>query len=227
VGDESPLPDPLAMPNDPLISALVDRIRRGDAGAWRECIERFEGRLQAFVASRLKDTQVAEDLVQETFLGFLTALPNYDDRTPLENFLFSIAAHKLTDQLRRQGRRPTLSLTAPDSSHASMEPAASTRGASSLMRSQERREREAAVVATALGELIARWKARGEWERLKCVELLFVRGWPNREVAQRLGIGEQTVANYKHQVVVKLRQAAAAARWNADELDEFLSLPPD
>ena len=31
------------------------------------------------------------DVVQETFIGFLTSLPNYDSRRPLESYLFSIA----------------------------------------------------------------------------------------------------------------------------------------
>jgi DNA-directed RNA polymerase specialized sigma24 family protein len=86
---------------------LIARIRAGEQEAWAECIARFEGRLLAFVDSRLRDKAASEDVVQETFLGFLVGLPNYDDTTPPETFLFSIAAHKLTDVLRRKGRRPT------------------------------------------------------------------------------------------------------------------------
>ncbi|MFM8582426.1 MAG: RNA polymerase sigma factor, partial [Planctomycetaceae bacterium] len=96
------------MPADEVDRLLVARIRAGDASAWQECIARFEGRLLAFVDSRLRDHAASEDVVQETFLGFLTALPNYHDDTPLESFLFAIAAHKLTDHLLRQGRRPAL-----------------------------------------------------------------------------------------------------------------------
>ncbi len=50
----------------------------------------FEGRLLAFVDSRLRDrSTTSEDVVQETFLGFLVGLPNYDDATPgPETFLF-------------------------------------------------------------------------------------------------------------------------------------------
>ena len=91
------------MPANELDRLLVAQIRRGEPGAWDECIARFEGRLQAFVESRLGNRATSEDVVQETFLGFLISLPNYDDATPLESFLFSIAAHKLTDVLRRNG----------------------------------------------------------------------------------------------------------------------------
>src|SRR6188768_2701064 len=103
---------------------LIARIRAGEQEAWAECIARFEGRLLAFVDSRLRDRATSEDVVQETFLGFLVGLPNYKDETPIESFLFSIAAHKLTDVLRRQGRRPTLPLHAGDASEPSHEPEA-------------------------------------------------------------------------------------------------------
>ena len=57
-------------------SLLIERIRRGDEGAWDELIFRYEGRLLAFAESRLRRRAIAEDIVQETFVGFLTSLPN-------------------------------------------------------------------------------------------------------------------------------------------------------
>src|SRR5579872_4214108 len=136
---------------------LIDRIRTGDQDAWAECIARFEGRLLAFVDSRLRDRATSEDVVQDTFLGFLVGLPNYDDETPPETFLFSIAAHKLTDVLRRRGRRPTLPLVIGDSRGGNPEPAGSGRMASSLARSRERRGTEEQVLRDALQKLIVEW----------------------------------------------------------------------
>ena len=78
---------------------LVRNVRGADAEAWRQLIERFEGRLLAFVDSRLRDRAASEDVVQETFIGFLTSLPHYDEKRDIEAYLFSIAAHKLTDHL--------------------------------------------------------------------------------------------------------------------------------
>lgn len=186
--------------------SLLDRIRGGDQAAWREFIAIYEGRLLAFVDSRLKRRVASEDVVQETFLGFLVSLPNYDPETPLEAFLFSIAAHKLTDALRREGRRPAISL---DSGGSERVPGRA-RGASSLVRSGERKGTEARVVRECLRQLVADWRRRGEYERLKCVELLFVAGRPNKEAARLLGISEQDVANHKQFVVMKLKEAARA-----------------
>ena len=200
------------MPADAADKALVARIRSGDEAAWQQCIDRFEGRLIAFVVSRLGNRATAEDVVQETFVGFLTSLPNYDDNTPLESFLFAIAAHKLTDVLRREGRRPTLPLMADSSSSPGPEPQGRSRVASSLARSRERRSAEEAVIADCLQGLITGWVAKGDWERLKCLELLFVQGRANKDVAARLGISEQAVANHKHFVVAKLKDAARIAK---------------
>lgn len=209
------------MPADEFDRLLVSRIREGEQDAWQDCIERFEGRLQAFVESRLGNRATSEDVVQETFLGFLISLPNYDESTPLESFLFSIAAHKLTDVLRRKGRRPELPMLLEDSDGGVREPAGSDRRASSLFRSQERQNTEGAVLADALQRLIAQWWERGEFERLKCIELLFVLGWKNKDAAEYLGITEQDVANHKHFVLSKLRESVEKFRLDADRLAQL------
>jgi RNA polymerase sigma-70 factor (ECF subfamily) len=187
---------------------LVQRIRSGEASAWSELIARFEGRLLAFIEGRTRDRATAEDIVQETFVGFLTSLPNFDARQPLEGYLFSIAAHKLTDHLRREGRRPALPLSpVSDGTSDGWEPPAKRRAVSSLFRSGERRHLEEDALVAALRDQIEHFRNRSQWEKLKCAELLFLRGWANKEVAARLKISEQTVANYKFELIAKLQAA--------------------
>lgn len=187
-------------------SLLVDRIRSGDDGAWGDLIARYEGRLLAFVDSRLGRRASAEDIVQETFIGFLSSLPNYDGRRPLEGYLFSICAYKLTDHLRREGRRPAVPLTpASGDSSGDWQPMGSARGASSIAMSVERRGIEEQALAAALADQIDRWRAKGEWTKIQCAELLFVRGWGNKEVAQKLELTEQQVANYKFDFLARLK----------------------
>jgi len=201
------------MPASESDKLLVARIREGEPEAWQECINLYEGRLIAFARSRLTDRSLAEDIVQETFMGFLKALPNYDDNTPLESWLFSIAAHKLIDAMRRLGRRPTIPLILPETSGGSVrEPTGRGRPASSLMRSREQSGAESGVVEQCLSDLILEFKTSGSWERLQCVELIFVLGWANKNVARRLDITEQAVANHKFFVVSKLKEAAKQSR---------------
>ncbi|MEN6406295.1 MAG: RNA polymerase sigma factor [Thermoguttaceae bacterium] len=191
---------------------LIRRVRQGDDEAWNELIARFEGRLLAYVENRTGNRSAAEDLVQETFIGFLTSLPNYDNRRPLEGYLFSIAAHKLTDHLRREGRRPTLPMVARHGTSSPWEPVGNGRPASSIARSGERRRLEEDSLAAALAGQIDHLRRHGQWDRLECLELLLVRGWSNQDVAARLQLTEQAVANYKFEFVAKLRTAVRSQK---------------
>jgi RNA polymerase sigma-70 factor (ECF subfamily) len=205
--------------------ALIRRIRAGEADAWTGLIERFEGRLLAFVGCRLPDRSAAEDVVQETFIGLLTSLPNYDRRRSLEAYLFTIAAHKLIDQLRREGRRPKLPLVPPGAVTSQVDFPSRARPASSLVRSGERRRLEETALVTALAEQIDHSRRRGQWEKLQCAELLFVRGWSNQETARRLGISEQAVANVKFEFLARLRSSVRDQDLSEDVFPELYAPP--
>ncbi len=138
----------------------------------------------AFVDSRLHDRAASEDTVQETFIGFLTSLPHYDEDRDLEAYLFSIAAHKLTDHLRKQGRRPIDQFGSDDQGRPLEEVPGPIRAASSIARSDERRQAEEQLLADSLGRLVGEWLDRGDFTRLRCLELLIVKGWANKDVAQ-------------------------------------------
>ena len=201
--------------SDPADRLLVERIRRGEAEAWRECIDRFEARLVAFVASRLRQRDLAEDVVQETFIGFARALPNFDPQMSLESYLFTIAAHKLTDHLRKTGRRPVVPLPQglvndddSDGNSTSADLPARTRGASSVARGREHEQAQEDLLAVCLTEQIERCRREESFERLEVWELLFVRGLTNRATAEVLHLGEQTVANHKQFLIGKLKDAA-------------------
>lgn len=184
---------------------IVDRIRSGDSDAWSDLISRYEGRLLAFVESRIGRRAASEDIVQEAFVGFLNSLPNFDGRRPLESYLFSICAYKLTDHMRREGRRPALPLSAGADSGGEWQLASPARAASSIARSGEQRDLEEKALVEALRDQVARWKERGDWTKLRCNELLFVRGWANKKVAAELGISEQQVANFKFDFLARTR----------------------
>jgi RNA polymerase sigma-70 factor (ECF subfamily) len=183
---------------------LVQQIRRGDTGAWDRLIERYEGRLLAFVERRLHDRSAGEDVVQETFIGFLNSLPNFDENRDLQTYLFTIAAHKLTDYLRRVGRHPLQHL--PEGQEFLEQQVDSQPGVSSIARSQERRDLEAGAVVQVLSGLIRDWRSQGEFVRIKVLELLFVKGWANKDVAAFLKIKEQQVANIRFAAVRKMSE---------------------
>jgi len=206
------------MPTTDAESLLIRQVRSGDARAWRQLIERYEGRLIAFVDSRLRDRAASEDVVQETFVGFLTSLPHYDERRDMEAYLFSIAAHKLTDHLRKQGRRPIDQFGSDDHGRPLDEVPGAGRAASSIARSDERRQAEERLLTDALGQLVREWLARGDYDRLRCLELLIVKGWANKDAAKYLGLTEQAVASYKFQTIARLKEMARRSGLSLDDL---------
>jgi RNA polymerase sigma-70 factor (ECF subfamily) len=203
---------------------LIEQIRQGQPRAWEDLITRYEGRLLAFVERRLRDRAASEDVVQETFVGFLNSLPNFDERRELQTYLFTIASHKLTDHLRRKGRHP-LHTVSDDPADVLQQQLDSQPAASSMARSEERRELESAAIARCLGQLLRQWRERGDWMRLKVLELLWVKGWANRDVAAFLNISEQQVANYRFAAVKKLGEHVRAAGLSADVFPELHDRP--
>jgi RNA polymerase sigma-70 factor (ECF subfamily) len=199
---------------------LVQQIRQGDPRAWETLISRYEGRLLAFVDRRLHDRPASEDVVQETFVGFLNSLPNYDAARELQTYLFTIAAHKLTDHLRRTGRHPVRVAT-DSSSDVLNDQLDEHTGASSLARSQERRELEGEAITRALGLMIRQWMEKGDPLRVKVLELLWVKGWANRDVAAFLEISEQQVANYRFAAVKKISEHVRGAGLSPEVFPEL------
>jgi RNA polymerase sigma-70 factor (ECF subfamily) len=183
---------------------LIQEIRQGDPRAWETLIGRYEGRLLAFVQRRLHDRAASEDIVQDTFIGFLNSLPNFDNSRELQSYLFTIASHKLTDYLRRIGRHPLKS--GSDNSEVLARQLDHHQAVSSLVRSDERRQLESAAIVRCLGSMLRQWQDKGDYLRLKVVELLWVKGWPNRDVATLLKINEQQVANIRFAAVKKLSE---------------------
>src|SRR5919201_894009 len=137
---------------------LIQQIRRGDEQAWQQLIGRYEGRLLAFVERRLHDRAASEDVVQETFIGFLNSLPNYDERRELQTYLFTIAAHKLTDHLRRRGRHKAQPGSEDSDELVGNQVDSAQLAASGLARNQEQRELESAALSRGLRQMIRQWQ---------------------------------------------------------------------
>src|SRR5262245_42554238 len=199
---------------------LIRDIRQGDPRAWENLIARYEGRLLAFVERRLRDRAASEDVVQETFVGFLNSLPHFDEHRELQTYLFTIASHKLTDHLRRSGRHP-MHPASDGSGDVLQHQLDRNPAASSLARSQERRALESEAITRALGLMIRQWQERGDFVRLKVLELLLVKGWANRDVAAFLKITEQQVANYRFAAMKKLSEHVRDAGLPADVFPEL------
>jgi RNA polymerase sigma-70 factor, ECF subfamily len=200
---------------------LIQQVRQGDQRAWDHLIATYEGRLLAFVQRRLHDRSACEDVVQETFIGLLTSLPNFDDNRELQTYLFTIASHKLIDHLRRQGRHPLHNIVGEGSDNPLYQKLDPHPGVSTAARGQERRELESDALVDCLGRLLRKWQEQGDFTRLKVLELLFVKGWANKDVAAFLGMTEQQIGNMRFAAIKKIADEVRAAGLPEDVFPEL------
>ncbi len=92
---------------------LIEDYLDGDAAAFRTLIERHHDALMRFLFRLMGERQAAEDVFQDTFLQVHQSLNTFDATRRFKPWLFTIAANKGRDALRKANRRSTVSLSAP------------------------------------------------------------------------------------------------------------------
>ena len=83
---------------------LLARYTAGEEAAFREIVDRYRNALYAFLGKFLNRHDLVEDVFQETFLQLFSSRENFDTSRPLRPWLFTIAANKAKDALRKWRR---------------------------------------------------------------------------------------------------------------------------
>lgn len=89
---------------------LLDRSAAGEEGAFREIVNRYKNGLYAFLHNFLSHTDVIDDVFQETFLQLFTSQDSFDRSRPLRPWLYTIAANKAKDALRKMQRTAAVTI---------------------------------------------------------------------------------------------------------------------
>ena len=84
----------------------------GDKEAFREIVKRYKDPLYAFLRRFLNQQQLVEEAFQETFLQLYRSRKTFERDKPIRPWLFTIAANKAKDVLRKQQRQETVSIGA-------------------------------------------------------------------------------------------------------------------
>lgn len=200
---------------------LIEKIRSGEEGAWMQFVDRFGGRLQAFVRKKIRDPATVEDIVQETFIGFINSLPNFDETRPIDSFLFTICRYRIIDHFKKTGRRPDISSLTSHDSQQQIDLPGGGRRASTIYRSGERRRAEEDALLEILKQEVNQLIKHGFWIKLACLELLFVSGTPNKEIAELVGLSQPQVASFKHEFIDKVKRHMLRLGVNADLFPEL------
>jgi RNA polymerase sigma-70 factor (ECF subfamily) len=91
---------------------LLARYAAGEEEAFREIVTRYKNGLYAFLRQFLNQTDLVEDVFQETFLQLYRSMASFDTSRPLRPWLFTIAANKAKDSLRKQQRKAAIAIGA-------------------------------------------------------------------------------------------------------------------
>jgi len=91
---------------------LSTRYAAGEEDAFREVVNRYRNGLYVFLRRFLNRPSLVEEVFQDTFLQLFTSRDSFDPSRPLRPWLFTIAANKAKDVLRKQHRATTISIGA-------------------------------------------------------------------------------------------------------------------
>ena len=86
--------------------ALLERLRAGDEAAFRELVARHDGALRRVARTFVRTPSAADDVVQETWLGVIRGLPEFEGRSSLRTWIFRI----LVNRARTRGVRDARSV---------------------------------------------------------------------------------------------------------------------
>jgi len=101
---------------------LLERYSQGEEKAFRELVSRYKNGLYAFLRRFLNQRDLIEDVFQETFLQLFTSRDSFNPERPLRPWLFTIAANKAKDALRKKQRSSAVPIgTISDGEQASFD----------------------------------------------------------------------------------------------------------
>ncbi|HSF68447.1 MAG TPA: sigma-70 family RNA polymerase sigma factor [Nitrospiraceae bacterium] len=92
---------------------LIARLRRGDEGAFDELVNQHHGALIRMAMGYVADREVAEEVVQDTWLAVIESLNRFEGRSSLRTWVCGILIHKAKDRGVREKRHTSFSAFEP------------------------------------------------------------------------------------------------------------------
>ena len=165
---------------------LVNGSRNGDPIAFKELVERHEGKVAGVVKSMLGDTTEAVDVGQEVFIRFYEALERFKGESTVGTYLIRIAINLSLNEIKRRKRRKFF-----------------------FMPVEEGNKVTAQEEGTDLREVIHYEISRLDLDFQSVVTLRMIEGYSTEETAEILGIPLGTVLSRLSRAQKKLKTVLA------------------
>ncbi len=167
------------------VDALVDRARQGDADAFGLLYDRFQAEIVRYLAHRIGDADMAEDLAQQVFLKAWQAIPRYEARgVPFKAWLYRMAHNQMVDYFRT--RRQTTDLDGIDV--------------------PEEAEAETLVLAAEMSDALGTALGRLSEDHRQVLTLRFLMEKSAREIGEIMGRKEVTIRGLQMRALQALRR---------------------
>jgi RNA polymerase sigma-70 factor (ECF subfamily) len=102
--------------------ALLQRLRAGDESAFMDLVGRYGPLMLRIALSHVSSRAVAEEVVQDAWLGVLTGLDRFEARSSLKTWIMRIAANQARSRGERERRTVPVSALGDDEDGPAVEP---------------------------------------------------------------------------------------------------------
>ena len=180
------------MKNEDIV--LIERILAGDENAFANLIRKYEKQVHAQALRQIDDFQIAEDIVQETFLQVYQRLETLEDPKLFPKWLYVIVNH-LCIAWHRKNRLQTQPLEETDISEIE------TEAYSRYVASEH-----AKATAEAQRDLVQKLLAKLKENDREVITLHYFEEMTSSEIGTFLGVSENTVKSRLHRARQRLKQ---------------------
>jgi len=184
----------------------IEQLKRFDPREWERLQAEYHDRVFGYVKRQVVDRDLASDLTQETFLGAVRGIANFNTRYNIEQFLMGIARNKVIDHMRR--KRPEVHVPDRDDDSTGFfgNLPGETPSSHKLLESREKVLRQKGALIICLREMVRDLWTKRDFSRLMAIELCFLTDWKHRKIAERVGIAEEkSVAGIKFRAIRDLQ----------------------
>lgn len=196
---------------------LIAALRAGDEAAFVTLVDRYHSMLLRLALMYVHSRAVAEEVVQETWLGVLQGLARFEGRSSLKTWIFRILTNRAKTRGQREGRSIAFSDLAsaeaglaetsvdPDQFWPADHPAWANIWVS-YPRSWNELPEERLVARETLAKLRAAIAALPPAQR-EVITLRDIEGWSSEEICNMLIITETNQRVLLHRARAKVRRA--------------------
>jgi RNA polymerase sigma-70 factor (ECF subfamily) len=174
---------------------LMGRLQRRDPHALAELYDRYGQVVFRLILRMVRDSGVAEDLVQETFLRVWNRVGGFDsDRGAVGPWLLAVARNRAIDYLRYQGHRTESAIDLNETEHPALFADFSTDVLNFDLVRQVKR---------ALDQL--------DSQQRRAIELAYFEGMSQTEIAEHMGQPLGTIKTWTRRAIQQMRTALGGA----------------